>query len=202
MLFRSFYSLAKTNTNLTHLHNPCILTANQTQPERINMAASTSGKQGTAPKKPTISNHFAVEKGLLLTAVPPAPDILSPEGVKWWNYYCTIFVEGQVLSRLFITSITNLCLMHMLRADIFQELTEQGAMIVEYYVLDKQMFERKKYNPLAKELCRVITDMDKLLASMGCTAYTARVNNFDTKGNLQATRQGPSADVPLFKPEG
>jgi hypothetical protein len=92
--------------------------------------------------------------------------------------------------------------MHMLRADIFQELTEQGAMIVEYYVLDKQMFERKKYNPLAKELCRVITDMDKLLASMGCTAYTARVNNFDTKGNLQATRQGPSADVPLFKPEG
>ena len=166
------------------------------------MGSQASGTQGTNTSSPTITNVFALEKGLLLTEVPPAPDILNDEGVKWWKYYCTIFVQGKVLSRLFITSITNLCLLHQLRQFIIDELNVQGGiMLTEAYLTpEKEIASRKKLNPLVKELNRVLIDMDKLLASMGCTAYTARVNNFDTKGNLQKAKQGPPI-VQLFKKE-
>jgi hypothetical protein len=163
---------------------------------------SASARQGTTHPSPKITNVFALEKGLLLTAVPPAPNELNDNGVKWWNYYCTIFVQGKVLSRLFITSITNLCLLHQLRDLIIEEINEQGGiMLVEAYLTpEKEVASRKKLNPLVKDLNRVVIDMDKLLASMGCTAYTARVNNFDTKGNLTKASSGPPT-VQLFKKE-
>lgn len=164
------------------------------------MASSAGSKQGNVNSGPAITNVFALDKGLLLTSVPPAPEELNDEGTKWWNYYCSIFVQGQVLSRLFITSLTNLCILHMLRAELIDEITLQGGAVVEEYGMYKGevVSKGKRYSSLAKDLQRVAIDMDRLLASMGMTAYTAKVNNIDTKGTLQKTKQGPPTEA-LFK---
>lgn len=155
--------------------------------------------------KPTLKLEITTDIGFMLNEAPPAPLDLNDEGIFWWEYYTGLYVEGNILSRLFLTSIHNLCILHMVRHGILQELaaSPDGVMLEEYYVnRDKEVTTRRKLNPLSKDLSRICLDMDKLLASLGMTAYTQRINAIDTgKGGSKGKDVGgpPPSSLPPQK---
>lgn len=155
---------------------------------------------GRGTERTLLDKAFQLSGGLLVEAVPPPPLNLDEEGGRWWNYYCQVFVDGKILSRLFLTSIHNLCIAHMLRNNIMLELSD-GIMIDQYIVnKDKEVQIISKLNPLVKDLRNVIIEMDRLLASLGMTAYTSKVNNFDTSGMVAKIKAGggpPTTSLPL-----
>lgn len=147
------------------------------------MPTVSGPKAGTLVHSPTIKTAFDVDENLLCTKIPSPPESLNDEGILWWNYYCGLFVSGRILSKMFLTSMHNLCLQHMMRKHYLEELSEQGMMLEEMYVdKTKEVAIRRYPNPVVKDLRSIILEMDKTLASLGMTAYTSKVNNIDTTG--------------------
>lgn len=154
---------------------------------------------GTRIDKPVFSQELTVDGGLLCETVPPAPDNLDEEGALWWRYYCGLFVKCRILSQFFLTSIHNLCIMHMMRHAYMEELAETGIFIEEWIVnKEKEAQCIRRANPLAKDLQKCAIDMDRLLASLGMTAYTSKVNNIDSSGKKAKARKEapPSSALP------
>lgn len=164
------------------------------------MTAATTTATGKMTERTLVERTFSVNGELLLTKIPQPPDDLDDEGVLWWNYYCGIFVDGQILSKMFLTSMHNLCIAHMLRNSYMQELTSSptGIMLEETYVTrDKELATRRYSNPMVKELRGVLIEMDRLLASLGMTCYTSKVNNIDTSGMVKKAKgAAPPAALP------
>lgn len=155
---------------------------------------------GKMTERTLVERTFSVNSELLLTKIPQPPDDLDDEGALWWNYYCGIFVDGQILSKMFLTSMHNLCIAHMLRNNLMQELTgsASGIMLEEVFVnKDKELATRRYLNPLVKDLRGVLIEMDRLLASLGMTCYTSKVNNIDTSGMVKKAKgAAPPAAFP------
>lgn len=166
------------------------------------MPAVISGSAtGKAPDRSLVEKAFAVDSELLVTKVPPPPGDLDDEGILWWNYYCQIFVDASILSKMFLTSMHNLCIMHMVRNNLMTELmaSPTGLMLEEIYVnKDKEIATRRYLNPIVKDLRGCLIEMDRLLASLGMTAYTSKVNNIDTSGMIKKAKgKAPPSSLPL-----
>lgn len=157
------------------------------------MPTPLTAHNSTSYRATTVNTMYKVEDGLLFQEIPPSPEYFSDEAVFWWDYYCTLLIQGKCLSRFFITAITNLCLMHEVRECLVHELQTQGFMIDKPSVTaDGHYTTTSVLNPLARDLQDCMIKMSKLLADMGMTAYTAKVNNIDTKGTLtQPTKSKP-----------
>lgn len=138
--------------------------------------------------------EFAVGASMLLTAVPPPPEDLDKEGQRWWNYYCGLFVEGNMLSRMFITPLHNLCTLHVLRAAYKTEINKTGLTVL----IVNQYGERITVNPLVKQLEDVLIKMDRLLCSLGMTVPTSKAQNINTTGEGPNLKDKPPAP---FSPE-
>lgn len=164
----------------------------------------TNTNNAESIKGRTHDNTYAVDKGLLCFEVPPVPDGLNAEGALWWGYYCELMIRGKVLSQMFLTSITNLCMQHMIRSYLWGQLQGQGITLQED-ILDRNGYaigKKCKTNPALDDYQRCITLMDKLLISLGMTAYSAKVNNIDTSGGIkQAQAAAPPPAPKLFQSE-
>ena len=157
-------------------------------------AQAISSSNSASQRKTTLNTVYKVDVSLLVTEIPTPPDWMNEDGVKYWRYYCGLLIEGKVLSRMFLTSIENLCLCQMARAVMVDEIKKQGFMIDLPPVINKlgQLESKCIVNPLWRELEDLLIKMSKLLTDMGMTAYSAKVNNFDTTGNLTKPKdQGP-----------
>lgn len=166
------------------------------------MPTVSGPKAGTLVHSPTIKTAFDVDEDMLCNRIPSPPESLDDEGILWWNFYCGLFVRGRILSKMFLTSMHNLCLQHMLRQHYLEELAEQGVMLEELYVSkDKEVCTRRYSNPIVKDLRAVILEMDKTLASLGMTAYTSKVNNIDTTGARAKSKKTAPPPSSLFTPQ-
>lgn len=170
------------------------------------MPAPGGKNSGTTINKPVFAQELTVDGGLLCESVPPAPSNLDEEGALWWRYYCGLFVKCRILSQFFLTSIHNLCIMHMMRHAIMEELADTGVFVEELIINKEKEFQVvRKLNPLAKDLQECAIKMDRLLASLGMTAYTSKVNNIDTSGKkAKARKQAPptsSLNTPQKAPD-
>lgn len=159
------------------------------------MARPGGASSGQLIDKPTLAQSFSVDNNLLVTTLPSPPEDLDEEGADWWNYYCSLFIQGKILSKLFLTAIHNLCLQHVIRKQLIDHLNGKGFWIEEWIInKDKEPENITRINPVVKDLERCLTIMDRLLASLGMTAYTSKVNNFDSTGaKTRAKNQRPPA---------
>lgn len=132
-------------------------------------------------------SEFAVEAAMLLTVVPPPPEDLNAEGKRWWNYYCGLMVEGNMLSRFFITAIHNLCTLHVLRAAFKEEINRSGLTVQ----IVNQYGERTTTSPVVKDLADVLIKMDRLLCSLGMTVPTSKAQNINTTGEGPRLKDKP-----------
>lgn len=124
---------------------------------------------------------------LILDFVPQPPEDLTEEGVKFWIFYCDTLLQGKCLKRTYITSIHNLCIAHMLRSALMEALAEQGVVLeINRVSKDGYVETTHRVNPLVKNLGSHLIHMDKLLASLGMTAYTDNILNYDSSGGQLA----------------
>ena len=160
--------------------------------------AATNAKAGIYGQSRHLG-EFSVDPGMLLVSVPPPPEDLNAEGKLWWNYYCGLMVEGNMLSRFFITSVHNLCTLHMLRAFYKAELNEAGSIIITGTKNVRGVeVDTTFVNPLVKDLRAVLIEMDKLLGSLGMTVPTSKTQNINTTGEGPRLRSKPPKP---FSPE-
>lgn len=156
-------------------------------------------KTKVAKQAPVVANS------LVLDFVPEPPSDLTEEAVSYWIYYCDTLLQGKCLRRTYMTSIHNLCIAHMLRDALMEELAEQGV-VLEFNRVNKEGFVEtsKRVNPIVRTLGVHLIQMDKLLASLGMTAYTDNILNYDSSGGQigkGALRDGFGPPVCDFTPE-
>ncbi len=153
-------------------------------------------------RKTSLNTMYKVPGSLLIKDVPDPPDYFDEEGILWWNYYCGLFVEGNMFSRYFLTCITNLCIQHQIRACLIQAVQDDGVMMdVLTAHKDGSISSKRIMNPAAKELQDTLMKMSKLLADCGLTVYTAKVNNFDSTGDITKDKQAGPPPISLPFPE-
>lgn len=160
------------------------------------MRSGLTSSNSASSRPTTEATMFKVPEGMLIKVVPPPPEDLTEVGQLWWNYYCTIFVEGNMLSRLFLTELHNLCILHQGREAMYRIVKLQGVALTTVRTnKDGIDVPETKTNPCWTELKDIIVKMDKLLGSMGMTAYSSKVNNFDSKG-VFADANAPKGKTP------
>ena len=167
-----------TNSPLTHVNNPA-----------------------RSDRRP--DNTYRVDEGLLIAEVPPPPEVLDSVGRIWWHYYCSLMVKSKILSQFFITSVTNLCMQHMIQAELWKSLETYGINI------EKPIYSKEGYllrtdvitNPQLDDYQRSVKTMNDLLVSLGMTAYSAKVNSIDTTGGASKANKAtsPPPAPQLFK---
>lgn len=136
------------------------------------------------------------EYTLTLDYVPQPPPDLTEEACIFWTYYCELLIQGGCLRRTYITSLHNLCLAHVLRSEYVKHINTHGIITEEAYI-DSLGYPqvRSKHNPICDKLSKCLLDMDRLLASMGMTAYTDKLLQYDGGGGniLKGKTSGPPA---------
>lgn len=141
---------------------------------------------------------FRVDQGMLISELPEAPTDLDSEGEMWWKYYGGLMVEGKIFSRMFIGTLHNLCIMHMMRKLIQNELDRNGGIMVDATrIIDGARVTVTVMSPLVKDLKEIITSMTTLFGALGMTVPTSKANNIDTGSSGPRTASGP----PNFFPE-
>ena len=137
-------------------------------------------------------SEFALIGELLLTKAPPPPPDLNAEGIMWWNYYTELMVETKILSRFFLTSLHNLCILHMLREHVKNELNRSGQItITNVKTIKDDIVTTITINPLIPEMQRIVGNMDRLLSSLGMTLMTSKSQNINLTGDGPRKRSKP-----------
>lgn len=161
------------------------------------MPRPLSSNTSSSMRQTTAKTVQKIEVGLLLHSAPPAPPTLNAEGKKWWDYYCALLLEGRCLSRFYITSIENLCIAHMGRQQMIEEIRNSDFFQTK---VDKDGNPSVITNTVWKDLETLLIKMSKLLTDLGLTAYSAKVNNIDTSGGFQQQiSTPPTIDLPPQK---
>lgn len=138
-----------------------------------------------------------------MTYIPEAPEDLDEEGAMWWYYYCDVFLEGGVLRRTYLTSLHNLCLAHVLRKQYIDCINEAGPILYNLKAGPDGLIVKHPYpNPACKDLTKLMLDMDRLLGSLGMTAYTDHVLQYENSRDLVGKSKtiGPPAFSPVLDP--
>lgn len=146
----------------------------------------------SSDKTSTSRKQSVEEDGLSLSEIPEAPDFVSGEALLYWHFYCTILLDGRCLRRPYLTSIQNLCILHMMRIAYMEEINKDGVCI-ETHSVNKDGFvtATKKPNPVCDKLDKLINSMDRILASLGLTAYTDKVLQYDSSGIAIGSNTAP-----------
>lgn len=156
------------------------------------------GNQTAANTNQRHLETFRVDSGMLISELPDAPDDLDSEGEKWWKYYGGLMVEGRIFSRMFLGTLHNLCIMHMIRKMLQNELDRNGGiMCPAQRNIGGVRVELMVMNPIVRDLEEVISKMTTLFGALGMTVPTSKANNIDTGSSGPRTAGAP----PPFTPE-
>lgn len=122
-----------------------------------------------------------VPEHLLLTEVPPYPDIFEDDdsAIFWWRYYCGLLIECGTLSRLFLGTMKNLCSLASITESYEAKIKEQGLFIDTVRKFQGEEYIEEVANPLTFDLRKMYSEFDRLSTSMGMTLYSSKVNNID-----------------------
>lgn len=148
-----------------------------------------------ASKSPLIEAE-EVAPGMLLSEIPPPPETLDEIGIFWWNYYCGLFIEARILSRMYISAVSSLCHLIQYISAIEIKLKEQGTFILVPKKFQGEEYADEVLNPLIKDLQLLYAQLDKLGNSMGLTPYSSKVNSIDTSGESAASAAPTPPPVP------
>lgn len=139
---------------------------------------------------------------MLLVEVPPPNDCLNEDGQFWWNYYCGLMIESNILSRYYIPFIHNLCLVLQTIEVYQQKLMEQGYFIDVPKTYKGEEYYEEVMNPIYEKLSKAIAQADSLGNSLGFTPFAAKVQGTDTgSGSNQAPVAPPALPTDLPSPE-
>lgn len=137
------------------------------------------------------------DSALLLIEVPPPPENFPEAAGFWWQYYCGLMIEIKCLSRLYIGSIKNFCMVSYFIELLEERISEEGFFIEVPKKYQGEEYVAIEVNPNMPKLQKLYDQHDRLAGSLGLTPYAAKVNAIDTTGNASpgAAPEPPSVDI-------